>query len=57
MDQRNLTIHINSLLEFGPGGALLRITLNQAAPHVREIALALTKMISVTKVEIKVGVT
>ena len=49
--------HINGLLEFGPGGALLRITLNQAAPHVREIALALTKLISGTKVEIKVGVT
>jgi hypothetical protein len=49
--------HINGLLEFGPGGALLRITLNQAAPHVREIALALTQMISGTEVEIKVGVT
>jgi hypothetical protein len=43
--------HINGLLEFGPGGALLRITLNQAAPHVREIALALSKLISGTKVE------
>jgi hypothetical protein len=35
----------------------LRITLNQAAPQVREIASALARMISGTKVEIKVGVT
>jgi hypothetical protein len=49
--------HINGLFEFGEDGALSRITLNQAAPHVREIARALATLMIGTKVEIKVGVT
>lgn len=47
--------HINGLLEFGEAGKLLRITLNQAAPHVREMASALTKLLEGQEIEIKVG--
>jgi hypothetical protein len=49
--------HINGMLEFNEAGELLRITLNKASPHVKEIAAALTKLIATTKVEIKVGAT
>jgi hypothetical protein len=49
--------HINGLLEFGEAGKLLRITLNQAAPYVREMASALTKLLDGEEIEIKVGVT
>jgi hypothetical protein len=48
--------HIPGLLEFSEAGRILRITLNQAAPLVREIALALGKLLD-GEVEIKVGVT
>jgi len=48
--------HINGLLEFNEAGRIIRITLNEAAPLVREIALALTKLLA-GEVEIKVGVT
>jgi hypothetical protein len=49
--------HINGLLEFNDTGQLLRITLNKAAPFVREIASALEKLLVVTGVEVKVGAT
>ncbi|HYE76246.1 MAG TPA: transposase [Blastocatellia bacterium] len=49
--------HINGLLEFSECGTLLCITLNQAAPHVTEIATSLAKLVAMTGVEIKVGVT
>jgi len=48
--------HIPGLLEFSEAGRILRITLNQAAPCVREMALALGKLLA-GEVEIKVGVT
>jgi hypothetical protein len=48
--------HIPGLLEFSEAGRILRITLNQAAPLVREIALALGKLLD-GEVEIKAGVT
>lgn len=50
--------HISGLLEFsGDGGLLLRITLNKAAPLVREISLTLAKLLAGTGVEVKVGAT
>ena len=49
--------HVSGLFEFSEGGALLRITLNSGAPHVREIAAALEKLIIGMEVEIKVGAT
>jgi len=48
--------NINGLLEFGEAGRVIRITLNQAAPFAREMALALAKLLA-GEVEIKVGVT
>lgn len=48
--------NINGLLEFGEAGRVIRITLNQAAPLAREMALALAKLLA-GEVEIKVGVT
>jgi hypothetical protein len=49
--------HINGLLEFDEAGQILRITLNKAAPLVREITAALAKLLAATRVEIKVGAT
>jgi len=50
--------HISGLLEFnGTGGELLRITLNKAAPLVREIASTLARLLAGTGVEVKVGAT
>jgi hypothetical protein len=40
--------HINGLLEFNDSSQLLRITLNKAAPFVREIASALEKLLAAT---------
>ena len=47
--------HINGLLEFNEAGQLLRITLNKAAPLVREVASALEKILAPTGIVIKVG--
>jgi hypothetical protein len=44
-------------LEFNKAGQLLQITLNTAAPYVREIASALEKLLAATGVAIKVGAT
>ena len=49
--------HINGLLEFDEAGQILGITLNKAAPLVREITAALAKLLAATGVEIKVGAT
>ena len=49
--------HISGLVEFDEASQLLRITLNKAAPLVREIAAALTKLLATTGIEIKVGAT
>jgi hypothetical protein len=49
--------HIHGLLEFGEAGTTLRITLNQAAPYVREMASALSRLLKEEEIEIKVGVT
>jgi len=49
--------HINGLFEFGKGGEVVRITLNKAAPQVKEMAAALVKLVAGTDVEIKVGAT
>src|SRR5262249_1586767 len=49
--------HINGLLEFDDAGQLIRITLNKAAPYVREIASALEKLLTTTGVAIEVGAT
>jgi len=49
--------HINGLLEFDEAGQILGITLNKAAPLVREITAALAKLLAGTGVEIKVGAT
>lgn len=50
--------HISGLLEFsGTGDELLRITLNKAAPLVREIASTLAKLLAETGVEVKIGAT
>ena len=49
-------VHINGLLEFSEAGRIRRITLNEAAPFVREIALALARLLA-GEVEIKVGMT
>jgi hypothetical protein len=49
--------HISGLVEFDGAGHILRITLNKAAPLVREITAALAKLLSATGVEIKVGAT
>jgi hypothetical protein len=50
--------HVSGLLEFsGTGDELLRITLNKAAPLVREIAATLAKLLAGTGVEVKVGAT
>jgi hypothetical protein len=49
--------HITGLIEFGEAGKTLRITLNQAAPYVREMAPALSKLLKEEDIEIKVGVT
>lgn len=48
--------NIKGLLEFGEAGRVIRITLNQAAPFARAMALALAKLLA-GEVEIKVGVT
>ena len=47
--------HISGLLEFNEAGQLLRITLNKAAPLVREVTAALEKLLATTGIVIKVG--
>jgi hypothetical protein len=49
--------HVSGLLEFNDAGEVLRITLNRAAPGVRELAQALTKLLAHEAVEIRVGAT
>jgi Transposase DDE domain group 1 len=48
---------VSGLLEFNEAGEVLRITLNRAAPLVRELAQALTKLLAPEAVEIRVGAT
>jgi hypothetical protein len=49
--------HINGLLEFDEAGQILGITLNKAAPLVREITAALANLLAAIGAEIKVGAT
>jgi hypothetical protein len=49
--------HINGLLEFNEAGQVLQITLNKAAPYVREMASALEKLLTTSGVAIKIGAT
>ena len=49
--------HVSGLLEFDEAGEVLRITLNRAAPVARELAQALTKLLTPEAVEIRVGAT
>jgi hypothetical protein len=49
--------HTSGLVEFDEAGRLLQITLNKAAPLVREISSTLAKLLAGTGVEVKVGAT
>ena len=49
--------HISGLLEFNEAGQLRKVTLNKAAPYVREIASALNKLLATKDVTIEVGAT